>query len=94
LSVAKSVEKSHPERAIEIYLREALSVAAQTNTKTYPLVGNHLKKVKTLLFQNNRQAEWENILADFKTKHGRKPRLMEVIDRIDRDRIASSMSKR
>ncbi|GAB5512967.1 SWIM zinc finger family protein [Rhodopirellula baltica] len=94
LSVAKSVEKSHPERAIEIYLREALSVAAQTNTKTYPLVGKHLKKVKTLLFQNNRQAEWENILADFKTKHGRKPRLMEVIDRIDRDRIASSMSKR
>ncbi|WP_286763741.1 hypothetical protein, partial [Rhodopirellula sp. UBA1907] len=34
------------------YLREALSVAAQTNTKTDPLVGKHLKKVKTILFQN------------------------------------------
>lgn len=61
------------------YLREALSVAAQTNTKTDPFVGKHLKKVKTILFQN---------------KTCRKPRLMEVVKRIARDRIAGSVSKR
>ncbi|MCP3981459.1 MAG: SWIM zinc finger domain-containing protein [bacterium] len=81
--VAKAVEGAHPDRAIEIYVRLANAVAAETNPKTYPEAGAYLKRVKSLLKKSGRAQDWPRIIGDFRTENRRKRRLMEVLDGIE-----------
>lgn len=81
--VAKAVERTHPNRAIEIYVRLANAVAAETNPKTYPEAGTYLKRVKSLLKNSGHEQDWPAILSDFRTENRRKRRLMEVLDGIE-----------
>ncbi len=80
--IAKAVEKAHPDRAITIYQQLADSIASETNTRTYPEAGRYLKRIKPLLKKAGRKNDWNEIIAEFRAKHGRKPRLMQVIDGI------------
>ena len=81
--VAEAVAASYPDRAIDIFVEAADSVASQTNTRTYPEVGRLLKRAKQVLERNGRSGEWSAILEDFRFNHRRKRRLMEVIDGIE-----------
>jgi uncharacterized Zn finger protein len=81
--VAKAVEGTHPDRAIEIYMSLANAVAAKTDPKTYPEVGRYLKRVKSLLKESAREKDWPSIIGDFRTENRRKRRLMEVLDGIE-----------
>jgi uncharacterized Zn finger protein len=78
--IAGAIEITHPERAVDLYHRLALAIAAETKTKTYPEVGRYLKRVQSLLRKLDRTADWQRLLADFRKDHGRKRRLMEVLD--------------
>jgi uncharacterized Zn finger protein len=82
--IAEAVQSTHPERAIEIYLALAHLVAMETNTKTYPEVGHYLKKIKPLLSRAKSPQDWAGILAEFRSQHARKSRLMDVLRRLDR----------
>lgn len=93
-SIAKAVEQSHPDRSVDIYLHLAHSIAGQTNVKTYPEVGDYLKRAKPLLARAKTNLTWEEILAEFRAKHGRKPRLMEVIDRVAGKRVTGTIAAR
>lgn len=81
--VAKGVEAAHPQRAIEIYLRLAQGVAAETKPKLYPEAGAHLKRVKSLLRKSGRGGDWSTIIGEFRSANHRKRRLMEVLDGIE-----------
>lgn len=81
--IAEAIEAIHPQRAIEIYQSLAESIAAETNTKTYPEVGRYLKRIKPLLRKLKRTADWDQLLANFREKHARKRRLMEVLDSLE-----------
>ena len=81
--IAKAVEKTHPERAIEIYMRLANAIAAETNTKTYPEAGAYLKRIKPLLKKSGRAGDWPAVVGEFRAANRRKRRLMEVIDGIE-----------
>lgn len=78
--IAEAIEITHPERAVDLYRRIAVAIAAETNTKTYPEVGRYLKRVQSLLRTLDRTADWQRLLADFRKDHDRKRRLMEVLD--------------
>jgi len=86
--IAKAIAAAHPERAIEIYQNLAESIAAETNPKTYPEVGRYLKRIKPLLRKLKRTAEWNQMLSEFRERHGRKRRLMEVLDSLEGRPIA------
>jgi uncharacterized Zn finger protein len=81
--IAKAIESTHPERAVDFYHRLAHAIAAETNTKTYPEVGRYLESVRFLLHKLDRVADWQKLLADFRQDHARKRRLMEVLDGIE-----------
>ncbi len=81
--VAKAVEGTHPDRAIELYVRLANAIAAETNPKTYPEAGAYLKRVKSLLKKSGREQDWPVIIGDFRAENRRKRRLMEVLDGIE-----------
>ena len=91
--VAKAVEASHPDRAVAIYFQLADAIAAETNTKTYPEAGRYLKRVKSLLKTAGRKDDWPRLLDEFRSKHGRKRRLMQVVDGIDGRPIVTRRKK-
>ena len=81
--MARAVETSHPDRAIAIYGELAHSIALETNTKTYPEAVNCLKRIRSLVKRTGREADWPAIVDEFRSKHGRKRRLMQVLDGIE-----------
>jgi uncharacterized Zn finger protein len=81
--VAKVVEKTHPDRAVELYLTLANAIVAETNAKTYKEAGELLKHVRTLLTQSDREQDWPAIIEGFRTANRRKRRLMEVLDGVE-----------
>ncbi len=81
--VAEAVASSHPDRSIGIFVEAADAVASETNTRTYPEAARLLKRAKQVLEKNDRSGEWIWILEDFRHKHRRKRRLMEVLDGIE-----------
>ena len=83
LEVAEAVEKTHPDRAIEIYRELAENTAAMTNTRAYSEVADYLNRVKRLLTQAGKVSEWKHLIEEFRGKHKRKRRLMEILDRSD-----------
>ena len=91
--VAKAVENTHPERAIEIYERLANAIAAETNSKTYPQAGAYLKQIRLLLMKLGRQDDWLAVVSEFRTVNRRKRRLMEVVDSIEGLPIIKSTRK-
>lgn len=91
--IAEAVESSHPDRAIAIYQQLADSIASETNTKTYPEVGGYLRRIKRMLKRADRSSEWPAIVGEFRSNHGRKPRLMRVIDGIEGRPIVNGSRK-
>lgn len=81
--VAKAVEATHPERAIEIHRTLAEVVANQREPKSYPKAGEHLDKVRSLLHGSGRGDEWPSVIGEFRETHKRKRRLVEVLDRLE-----------
>jgi uncharacterized Zn finger protein len=94
IAIAEAIEQSHPDRAIEIYRELAHSIADETKVETYPEVGRLLKRIEPLLANAKTEWTWEGILAEFRSRHGRKRRLMEVLDRVNVKRVASSLTQR
>ena len=58
---------------------EADRLAAETNTKLYPQSVSLLRKAFKVLKSNQREHEFEVILATFQNRHGRKSRLVELL---------------
>ena len=81
--IAEAVASSHPDRAIDIFVKTADSVASETNTRTYPEAGRLLKRARRVLEENGRIEEWRSTLDNFRHKHRRKRRLMEVLDGLE-----------
>lgn len=77
--VADAVSSTHPDRAIELYCKEADQLAAETNPKLYPQSVSLLKKARQVLKANQREDEFEGILADFHNRHRRKSRLVQLL---------------
>jgi len=91
--IAEAVASSHPDRAIDIFVKAADSVASETKTRTYPEAGRLLKRAKEVLGREGRSAEWSSILEDFRLNHRRKRRLMEVLDGLENRPIMKGRGK-
>jgi len=58
---------------------EADRLASETNTKLYPQSISLLKKACRVLKSQNREHEFEVVLATFHDRHHRKRRLVELL---------------
>lgn len=80
--VAETVQETHPDAALAIWRRLAMPHLAQTGLGAYEVAGAHLEKMKTVYQRTGRLAEWEQLLSELRALHARKPRLLEVLDRL------------
>ncbi|HZL89761.1 MAG TPA: SWIM zinc finger family protein [Pirellulaceae bacterium] len=80
---AAAVAKSHPERALEIYRRRLEDNLLHANPSAYESAANYLRQMRPILKSLNRESEWTSLLTDIRQKHKNRPKLMEILDRLE-----------
>ena len=89
-SVAKAVQKSHPEISLQIWQQRAESQIGLVKPSAYTTAAGYLRKMKKLYEQNGRRADWDSYLSAIRTKHKAKRKLMEVLDSLEGKPIIDS----
>ena len=55
----------------------------ESNLSSYAEAGSALRKLRRLLLRLNRREEWAAYAASLRQQHGRKRKLLEVLDRLE-----------
>jgi uncharacterized Zn finger protein len=63
---------------------------ALTKPKAYEEAARYLKKAHSLLKKLKREEEWKDYLLKLRQTHARKPKLIEILSRLDGRRIVES----
>ncbi len=90
LRVADAVADSHPQRAVEIWLREAEREISKVNPRSYEVAARYLRKLRQVLLKNAWQEQWAECLARISCQHKRKTRLMEILGGLEQRPIIES----
>ncbi len=80
--VAEAIKSAHPERAIAIWQEAAEEQIAQVSTRGYEAAVPYLRKMKNALTRAGRKQEWDEYLASLREENSRRPRCLEVLDRL------------
>ena len=81
--LAGAVTASHPDVALGIWKKIADSLIAQVKPSAYRDAAKYLRRMRTIYKDTERAAEWLVLVKDLRTRHKRKRRLMEVLDRLE-----------
>ena len=85
--VADAVAATHPERSIAIYKERAAALVETGQQNAYQTAGQLLRKLRKVLSPLHRTAEWEGFVLELRTKHQRKRKFLEVLDRLKHPKI-------
>ena len=80
--VAEAIKSAHPERAIDIWQEAAEEQIARVSTSGYEAAIPYLRKMKNALTRAGRKQEWDEYLASLREQNSRRPRCLEVLDRL------------
>jgi uncharacterized Zn finger protein len=84
LTVAQAVSASHPQIALDIWRRKVESLIAQVKPKAYETAAGYLLQMRKVYQATKRKNEWKALLADLRTRHKPKRRLMEELDLLEK----------
>jgi uncharacterized Zn finger protein len=91
--IANAVKDKYPEIAIEIWKKFAESLIFETKVSSYEAASAYLRKIKELLEASGKKKEWELYLKDTRELNRRKRKLLEILDRLGKDRIIREQRK-
>lgn len=80
--VAEAIKSAYPERALDIWRETAEEQIARVSTSGYEAAVPYLRKMKNALTRADRKQEWEAYLASLREENHRRPRCLEVLDRL------------
>ncbi len=86
--VAAAVAVSHPDTALGIRRALAQELIARAKPNAYEQAAGHLRAMRDILAREQRLAEWEQLIAQLRTQHRAKRRLLETLDTLSSRRIA------
>jgi uncharacterized Zn finger protein len=92
--VAAAVTKVYPQRALDMYNQIVQENLPHSKSSAYQTVVAYLRKMKPILKSLDREAEWQETLADIRLRHRNRPKLMEMLDGLDDRRILEAREKR
>jgi uncharacterized Zn finger protein len=88
--VARAVAATHPHESIAIWRKLAEQCIGRANRSGYEESLRHLRPLRRLLIQSERQDEWEAYLAALREEHRRKRALLETLDALQDGPILGS----
>lgn len=74
--------KTHPEVALTIWRRMVDGLIARVKPSAYVEAGGFLRLMYKVLKDQQRLIEWNGLLAELRTTHKAKRRLLEVLDSV------------
>ena len=80
--IAEAIKSAHPERALDIWQEAAEEQIARVSTSGYEAAVPYLRKMKNALTRTGRKQEWDEYLASLREENKRRPRCLEVLDRL------------
>ena len=84
--VAEAVKSAHPDRAIAIWKEAAAEQIARVEVRGYEAAVPYLREIKSAFNRTDRDQEWEEYLASLRQQNRRRPRCLELLDRLERGR--------
>ncbi len=87
--VAQAVSESHPLRALEIYSKRLKHTLEQTGVSAYETAAGYLRKMKPILKSLDREPDWKQLVAEIQIRYRNRPRLLEILERLEGGRIVS-----
>lgn len=81
--VAAAVAESHPERSLDIYRQRVNDYLPHAGVSSYEAIAGYLRKMRPIFRQLHRESEWDGLLADIRLHYKKRPRFMEILDRLD-----------
>ena len=85
--VAAAVAVSLPDTALGIRLALAQELIARAKPSAYEQAAGHLRAMRDIYAREQRLAEWEQLIAQLRTQHRAKRRLLETLDTLSSRRI-------
>jgi uncharacterized Zn finger protein len=85
--IAQAVVDAYPDRAIAMWKKIAEAQIAQTQVRAYETAAGYLRKIQRVLGKLKREREWKEYLAALRQANLRKPRCVEILDRLENRRI-------
>jgi uncharacterized Zn finger protein len=85
--IAQAVVGAYPDRAIAMWKKIAEDQIAQTQVRAYETAASYLRKIRDALVKCKREREWKAYLAGLRQANIRKPRCVEILDRLENRRI-------
>ena len=85
--IAQAVVEAYPDRAIAMWKEIAETQIAQTNVRAYETAASYLRKIQAVLKKRKKEQEWKEYLATIRQANLRKPRCVEILDRLENRRI-------
>jgi len=88
--VAKAIASTHPERALAIYHSGLEASLPHADIDAYETCADYLRKIRPILKKLRREGEWTKLLKDIRAEYKRRPRFMEILDRLGGKTILQS----
>ncbi len=88
--VAEAVADHFPDRAITIWKDIVERQIALTKPKAYEEAARYLRKAQSLLKKLKREEEWKDYLVKLRRDNARKPKLIDILSRLEGRRIIES----
>jgi len=85
--VASAIHEKYPDTAIEIWKKLAEELISRTKVDAYREAAVHLRKIKGAMESRGQKREWEIYLSGIRKDNKRKRRLIEILDKLETDRI-------
>ncbi len=84
--VATAIQMTHPDVALSLWKRLVEANVAQVKPASYRVAGGYLRKMRGVYAREKRLAGWRDYLAKLRAQNKRRPRMLEVLDSLDRKR--------
>lgn len=81
--VAEAVAKSHPQRSLEIYRQRVEQNLKSTGVSAYESVAAYLRKMRPIMRSIDGENDWKQLVEDIQIRYRNRPRLMEILDRLE-----------
>jgi uncharacterized Zn finger protein len=94
--VADTVQSTHPDAALALWCGQAERWIAQVNVSSYDRAAAYLERMRDLYQRLGREDEWRAQLVRLRAANSRRPRMLQVLDRVEgkRRRILSGKGRR
>ena len=92
--VARAVEGSHPQRALDIYHLHVKDNLPNAHQSAYEIVVSYLRRMRPLMKSLDREEEWRQMLAEIRIRYRNRPKFMEMLQRLDGRTILETQKRK